>query len=494
MRDTLFISHALPEDNEFAKWLAARLRNEGYKVWCELDEVHGGEDFWDTISAVIRNDTIKFIFVGSHTSVQKLGVLDEWKFARSIQREYKLEHFIIPINLDGISSNAIIGLTGLAMLHFYNSWASGLKALIRKLQKDDVPYQTNNSPLSAAHWLVNPYALKGGAIKKEEIFYSNWLDLPQIPDHYFIHEFLNKSLADKQIAYLRQANIFPVSPHDRYIISFASVLPEAPFEVDDISLFNDLKMRMREAIVVDVKAILNRSLQTEEFPTTLDRSNFLVQLLRQAFHEFLIKKGLKTYFLSNNKVCYYYSRDVENQSDKTIKFTYQDRPKSKQLTGKFLDDVWHYGITFNPRLRPYPSFSFKGHILFSKDGQHIWPDKKKLHSARRKKGKQMYNAAWRDLWLAFLNSLADDSNSFHVIVTDEIKLWFSTTPILFFSKRGYNDPIDNARLVPLDAYETDDEDNDDFSEDFAEEGVDYEIENDEEKVDTLLIKPQDYDQ
>lgn len=37
MRDTLFISHATPEDNEFAIWIGSRLEMLGYKVWIDTD-------------------------------------------------------------------------------------------------------------------------------------------------------------------------------------------------------------------------------------------------------------------------------------------------------------------------------------------------------------------------------------------------------------------------------------------------------------------------
>ena len=46
MREMVFVSHANPEDNEFARWLALRLAGEGFPVWCDLTELLGGEDFW----------------------------------------------------------------------------------------------------------------------------------------------------------------------------------------------------------------------------------------------------------------------------------------------------------------------------------------------------------------------------------------------------------------------------------------------------------------
>ena len=44
-RDMLFVSHASPEDDEFARWLALQLAKEGYPVWCDRTKLLGGEPF-----------------------------------------------------------------------------------------------------------------------------------------------------------------------------------------------------------------------------------------------------------------------------------------------------------------------------------------------------------------------------------------------------------------------------------------------------------------
>ena len=35
VRDMLFVSHAAPDDNEFARWLALQLGKDGFPVWCD---------------------------------------------------------------------------------------------------------------------------------------------------------------------------------------------------------------------------------------------------------------------------------------------------------------------------------------------------------------------------------------------------------------------------------------------------------------------------
>ena len=65
MRDTIFISHATPEDNEFTIWLASRLELLGYKVWIDKKELLGGETFWEIIESAIKINATKFLLVYS---------------------------------------------------------------------------------------------------------------------------------------------------------------------------------------------------------------------------------------------------------------------------------------------------------------------------------------------------------------------------------------------------------------------------------------------
>ena len=81
-RDTLLLSHANPEDNEFTLWLALQLANEGYRPWCDLTKLLGGEAFWDDVEEVIKTRAIKVLYVLSRTSNAKNGPLKELHFAQ----------------------------------------------------------------------------------------------------------------------------------------------------------------------------------------------------------------------------------------------------------------------------------------------------------------------------------------------------------------------------------------------------------------------------
>jgi hypothetical protein len=58
-RTTVFVTHAAPEDNEFALWISSKLAAAGYRVWVDQRRLHGGDDFWDEIDRVLRNHAIK---------------------------------------------------------------------------------------------------------------------------------------------------------------------------------------------------------------------------------------------------------------------------------------------------------------------------------------------------------------------------------------------------------------------------------------------------
>jgi hypothetical protein len=74
MKDTIFISHATPEDNEFTIWLASRLELLGYKVWVDKNELLGGEVFWADIEDAIKNKAIKVLLVYSENIIDKENI------------------------------------------------------------------------------------------------------------------------------------------------------------------------------------------------------------------------------------------------------------------------------------------------------------------------------------------------------------------------------------------------------------------------------------
>ena len=53
-RNLIFVTHAAPEDNEFALWISSKLAMAGYRAWVDRRRLRGGADFWDEINRVLR--------------------------------------------------------------------------------------------------------------------------------------------------------------------------------------------------------------------------------------------------------------------------------------------------------------------------------------------------------------------------------------------------------------------------------------------------------
>jgi hypothetical protein len=102
MRDTVFVTHAAPEDNEFALWLSSKLALAGYRVWVDRRRLRGGDDFWDEIDRVLRNNAVKQIVVFTQY-ITKPGVKKELAIDEIMRNRLGDEKFMIPVRADDIS-------------------------------------------------------------------------------------------------------------------------------------------------------------------------------------------------------------------------------------------------------------------------------------------------------------------------------------------------------------------------------------------------------
>jgi len=444
-RTKIFIGHANPEDNEFTEWIQSKLSNEGYNVESDLTLLIGGEkDFWNNIQEFIKNDICKYILVLSKNTFNKDGIVDEWEYAKSIEKEFNLKDFIIPLRLDDVSFNTRIGLNKRNIIPF-NVWSIGLKRLFSKLKLDRVPKtRINGLGLSLLYWYKNRYSIDHGILNKKEKFYSNWLEIPTLPETLYFFRYENDTQAK---AILNEESKYPVIRHDNYLITFKENLKEFH---DDFGL----DVKPNKTIKINTQDIFHKY-DSPEFPKYIDSRRFLVRLLKKAFSMVFRNKQLLPYELSGNLECFYYPLGlIENDK---IFFPYDGKIKWRQLLGKVRESYWHYALSFHPLLFPNLCFSMRAHIVFSDDGKVIWDSKKRLHSARRSKGKRMFNKEWRDLMLAFLYSLASEDKFIHISLSEQKELIFPPVPITFYSSYGYNDPHDHARIIPIDDYEEEDD-------------------------------------
>ncbi len=438
-RDIIFIGHATPEDNEFTLWLQSKLKNEGYNCECDLSFLLGGEsDYWKSLQDLLGQKTIKYILVVSNVTFDKSGVLDEWEQCKSIEKQHGLTDFIIPVKIDNSAYNTRIGLNRKNIISFESNWGDGLKRLLNKLAHDTVPKAIANNN-SIMDWYDNVYTQYSGVDHKDtDTFFSNWVKIPHLPKKIHFYKFYSKAQAKVILNNL----VYPGFRHGNMIVTFQKTLN---YYLSD----EKLEINPTEHLIKDTFEAFERY-ESDVFPSYNDFRRLLVRLLRGCFENYLSGLNLIPYELSNSS-CYYFEHKGEDKSKG--KFYVNGKLKNIGVTGKYYDAFWHYAISFRPLLYPEVCLSIKNHIIFTEDGVKAWDDKKKMHSARRDKGKNMRNKEWRDQLLAFLSCLCNtESDEISIPIAEDENIVLSTTPITFKAKFSYIEPNDEERLKPIDDF------------------------------------------
>jgi hypothetical protein len=169
MRDTIFISHANPDNNYFAAWLGSKLRLLGYKIWVDVKDINPGQYFNRDFERVIREETIRFLAIVSNEYIIKskqddTGVMNEILCARTVK---DIDGFIIPIRYDNSDySEFTVGLRVRLAISFNENWASGLHELIKYFEELNIykgPVENN-----IIQFWHEAQKIKSEAINKDE--------------------------------------------------------------------------------------------------------------------------------------------------------------------------------------------------------------------------------------------------------------------------------------------------------------------------------------
>lgn len=468
MRDTIFISHATPEDNEVTIWLASKLELMGYKVWIDKKGLLGGEKIWEEIDNAIRNLTIKFLLIYSENifikdehsrpigGKLKDGVSKEYNFAESIGKKEKIKDFIIPLNIDDADYNLFIGLDRSNQISFSENWAKGLIQLEKKLVKNEIP-KSGKETTEFGNWYQTEFLQYETITSKNELYYSNWWEIPKLPDYYYLYEFDKKEQAT---VVRKQKNPYPISQISNYLSSFNNYT-EFTYQIEGI----DYTVKPKKTYEIKITDVLI-GFESSKFPSHRDTENHFKSLLKETFHQIMKQRRMFWYEMANKKLAYYYT--TQNLTTKKVSFDFlfknknKVKPKKKNLIGKHLElGLWHYAVSVKPTLSPFLCYSLKNHICFTNDGLNVWQkevkgkletDKDKIHTHRRRKGKTFFNEEWRDLFLAFINGLKKDGQ-ISINLSDDFTLKMPSYPIFYWADFGYYDPKDKTRQGLLNTYE-----------------------------------------
>ena len=437
MKDQIFISHANPEDNEFAIWLASRLEMLGYQVWIDKNQLIGGERIWPTIQKAI--DSSKKVFFVCSSNILRNGVLRdgmdrEFEYAMDLAKSKGINEFVIPLHIDNSPYNSVIGLPNLNKISFDGNWADGIKQLKKKLDKDGVLYDENIAS-SFSNWYEDTYITDCQVEKRKEVYYSSWWSVKEMPQLFYMYQFANREQAkaicdaNKDIPTALLSNI--VSSFDNHL-SYTIIRDEENIEVPPQHVF--------EYKITDILF----GFESDRFPSHRDVENHFKDFIRMIICRILYKNGLKATEFSGKKKVFYYPKT--GNKFHSIKFDYpkptMSKPKKKSLGGRYKDKgSWHYGVSLNPILFPYIGVSVNSHLVFSSDGINIISNPSKQHAYRRNKGKNFFNEKWRDLLLAFIYSLRNDNGNIEITVTKNgEKLVMKHRPEWYWSDYGYKDP------------------------------------------------------
>jgi hypothetical protein len=210
-------------------------------------------------------------------------------------------------------------------------------------------------------------------------------------------------------------------------------------EIDTISITPDEIFEIR---IVDVINGYDR----EIFPTCRDAENHFKKLLKRGCHNFFKEKQFLWYDLANKNIAYYHTPTSLPSSKVDFTYPFNNTKKKKQLFGKYLTvGKWHFAVSVKPVLHPSIGFHLKSHIVFSKSGFKALDDKELQHTHRRKKGKRMFNEEWRDLLIAFINSLKNDEGLIQFKTSANQPIVMNDMVEMFWSNFGYFDPKDLER-------------------------------------------------
>jgi hypothetical protein len=463
----IFVSHANPEDNEFARWLSLQLATQGYPVWCDLTKLLGGEDFWSDIQQAIANRTIKFIFTLSKASNKKDGTLQELAYAKEISKKLKAEikDFIITIRVDDVPFDEIdIRVNRLNHILFHDSWAKGLEQLLAKLEEDQIPTDPKFTPTAVTTWWRTQFSAEFGVRREPEELLSNWFPVISLPEHIYFHNLSRRS--EGKIEVDEQLLPYPAVQESIFLITFAKG------EDFDGKLGNDMYIA-KASEPVKLSAVLEED---------KDFGKHLFRLLRLAWEHAIRERGLRAYQLANNALTFYFTKGqlpndkiffcgVNQETTWRAMVGYSSRTNPE--TGIKSIRYWHFGLQLRPMVHPIQAYVMKPHVVFTNDGLTVWESKKRVAAARRSQCKDWWNDEWRDRTLAAASYLASEDGNIVLRLGSNVFLTVSSRPLMFSSPVSYVDPqiLRKSRedVEPIDDYGGRTRDEDDP---FSDEGSD----------------------
>lgn len=441
-RESIFISHATPEDNGFVRWLGARLELAGFSVWHDLGRLKGGDYFWDKIEAAIRNDSFRFLAVVSSVAVDKQGVKDEWAVAQTIEKS--LPGFVIPLRLDEYDFSLLpIGIHRKNVIDFANGWHTGLAALLDTLTDANAPKILTPDPRSTRHWLAE---MKDGAIQQTqstELLDSTWLSVLSLPPV----QTARILGSDREIKVTDLNRRIPWFEHEDRIVGFAK-------SADLVSHMSQTVMLKAVSGAVDSTAFIESGSKLgDKEVTQWDARKRVANLVRQAWELALEAKGFGVHEQSGGRKVFYVTPQLTKGRGQKVLFIDVDGSKRRRgLNGRSEAKKanWCYAVGMVPQFDKPWRIELRPTIVFTDDDGKPLDTPARAHRLRMSFCRSWWNDRWRGFLRAFLVLVADGQPEIKLPVGSDHEVVISATPIMFNSPVGLSDLPPSLEGEPID--------------------------------------------
>jgi hypothetical protein len=387
LRKLLFISYAY-EDQVFAKWLARKLAFYGYGVWIDQIEILGGESWVKEVDIAIKDRSFRVLGLLSKASITKDNPRKERTLALQLGKQRKTEDFLITLNLDG--SQPDWTLSDISWISFRESWAEGLRRLLKKLESLDAPR------IHAGNFAIAKAALeRGGSLlaHKSELLTTNLLPFIQVPE--VLHVFDISELDREQEKLSRD-----LWPHYGLEPGRAAAFSPPPVE-----FANSVKQN---------KEVFH----WPSFGLIHDTSthNIISRLLNRSVHSWLTRAGC---MLASDHTGYYLPAPFRGESIFRFKDV-DDKPSYIRVAGSVRlyrpnsapeEVIHHPAIRYAIRKSDLGCFVIQlrpGLALF--DGEHKPITGRKVGPRTKKVTRAYFNEKWRKRLLAFSQLLAQSAS------------------------------------------------------------------------------------
>ena len=398
-RDTIFICHATPDDNDFVRWLGARLTGHGYKVWADMFGLKGGTPFWNTIEDALREHACKVIFVASKASVDpsRQGVRNELSVADAVRKATGDPAFIIPVRLDDVAfSDFPILVHQLNALDFSRGWGARLIELLDTLETAAVPRTDHDQTGEFERWRQDAVKTAALVSNEAEPVLTSLSPINGLPAAV---QYLKHNADPAAITQALRASGIPFTPFHQLLITFA--------DVDAVNAALPTPMVAELRAQTSLERFLSGDVPDVTTPRRADASNIATALLRQHIERHLTQRGLKA--LPQRSSSAFYFPDGLVLNNKVPYTAASGRRTNKNVVGRSERNKvhWHLAMKVSVVLGPPAFVRFKPYVAFSDDGQTAITDPKRTSPIRRRFCKNWWNQHWRQLQEAFAVWLAD---------------------------------------------------------------------------------------